>query len=237
MIASRGGARLVVLSLALVIGCNGAPESSPEPSSTGASSPSPSPSPTLEPSTPQASEPSAVPSAATSREPLASLSAWRPVTDAVLGQASQVYPPAWSGQRFVVAGIQDSKVAFWTSPSGDGWATTDERTYGYTSEFAFEPSGVAVAVGWLNLGEPPGPPRTGSDGPRCRTRRRSGPRTARSPCACSMSPTVRPGTSRSATSQPRSIRGGRCSPRRTERTGPVIRRTRSAEHHCSGSRR
>ena len=26
MIASRGGARLVVLSLALVIGCNGAPE-------------------------------------------------------------------------------------------------------------------------------------------------------------------------------------------------------------------
>ena len=152
MIASRGGARLVVLSLALVIGCNGAPENSPEPSSTGASSPSPSPSPTLEPSTPQASEPSAVLSAATSREPLASLSAWRPVTDAVLGQASQVYPPAWSGQRFVVAGIQDSKVAFWTSPSGDGWATTDERTYGYTSEFAFEPSGVAVAVGWLNLG-------------------------------------------------------------------------------------
>jgi len=124
-----------------------------DPTPTPTPTPAVTPPPSLRPS-PSPAPTSAAPSPTATQPPVEAT--WRQVTDPPLDRLHQAYAVAWTGTRFVLAGIvervvpdRSEGIAFWTSPDGLAWTMGGERSAGAVSDFAFDPSGAGVAVGYL----------------------------------------------------------------------------------------
>ena len=138
-----------------------APSASPSPaiaSPTADPTPTPTPTPAVTPPslkpTPSPAPTSAAPSPTATQPPVEAT--WRQITDPPLDRLHQAYAVAWTGTHFVLAGIiertlpdKSAGIAFWTSPDGVAWTMGEERSAGWVNDFAFDPSGAGVAVGYL----------------------------------------------------------------------------------------
>jgi hypothetical protein len=118
----------------------------------------PAPTPDQQPSSPL---PSVAPGRSTTPGPISSgeptiEANWQRLDGPPLDRLHQAYAAAWNGRNFVLAGIVERQVpersegiAFWTSPDGVAWTMGGERSAGWVNDFAFDPAGAGVAVGYL----------------------------------------------------------------------------------------
>lgn len=148
--------RSVLLALvagAILMGCTDATRPSGSPSATA-------PIPTLTPAPTTTLPPVATPPPTVAPSPTATPgvteTTWSRAANSPLDRLHQASAIAWTGSRFVVAGIiervvpeRSEGIAFWTSQDGVAWTMGSERSGGSVSDFAFDASGSGVAIGIL----------------------------------------------------------------------------------------